>query len=224
MGREIAVVTAGIRHKWRHRFEATRWVRGVCFAVCYSAFFVLAGALTNSTALPVPPALKDIKGPIVISSTWAWIWRVLAIAAVAGLIALAWWWYRRGQPETAPAAVLSPADRARQRLEAALRWIEDPERFVTEVSEIARTYLEERFGLHAPERTTEEFLAELTSDRTLEGRHKELLADFLTRCDLVKFARADTDRAELEALYGAAERLVDETAKMPSVPPVAVRP
>jgi hypothetical protein len=202
-------------------FHAAQLKRSPWFAGCRMGCCLAAAALTNLTA---PSTLRDIKGPIVIGSAWTWFWRLVAIAVVAGLIALAWWWYRRGQSETSPVAAVSPADRARQRLEAARRWIEDPERFVTEVSEIARIYLEERFGLHAPERTTEEFLAELTTDRTLQGRHKELLADFLTRCDLVKFARADTDRTGLEALYAAAELLVDETATLPSAPSVAVQP
>ena len=94
-----------------------------------------------------------------------------------------------------------------ERIRDALDWIEDPERFAVEVSEAARKYLEDRFGLRAPERTTEEFLAELSGSVALDGRHKELLADFLTRCDLVKFARAVADRSELEALHRAAVRL-----------------
>ena len=115
-------------------------------------------------------------------------------------------------------AALPPEEEARRRLQAALAWIEDPERFVVEVSEAARKYLEDRFGLRAPERTTEEFLAELSGSVALDGRHKELLADFLTRCDLVKFARAVVDRSELEALHQAAARLVEETVPSPNGP------
>jgi len=168
--------------------------------------------------------LQDIKGPIAIDSPWNWLGRVLMILIVAGLVALAWWWWRRQHPSTAAAlATISPAERARQRLQAALGLIDDSERFVTEVSETTRLYLEERFGLHAPDRTTEEFLGELSASVALDSRHKQSLADFLTRCDLVKFARAIVDRTELEALHGAAHRLVEETAPSEtggqSVPP-----
>lgn len=170
-----------------------------------------ARAATN--AAPPAPLLQDIRGPVEIESPWTWLGRVGLILFIAALIALAWWWRQRGQASTASTQVqLSPEERARRRLQAALDRIDQPEPFVTEVSEIARTYLEERFGLHAPDRTTEEFLAELSDSAAVDARHKTLLADFLTRCDLVKFARAEADRSELETLHAAAERLVEETA------------
>jgi len=147
------------------------------------------------------------------------------------------WRYATGASDTAPPETLwsegnleqrkallhterthSP-DAARQRLTAALMLIENPERFCTTVSEITRTYLEERFGLKAPERTTEEFLAELPRNVVLDKRHKDLLGEFLTQCDLVKFARFEPGRRELEDLHHAALRLVEETAPRP-VPPV----
>lgn len=180
-------------------------------------------AVTNAVA--VPAKLQDIKGPIVIRSPWMWVRLGLFLVVLGGLLALAWWWWNRGRKPAPAGPGESPADRARRRLTAALDQLHDPERFATRVSEIARTYLEERFGLRAPERTTEEFLSELTTSVSLDSRHKELLAEFLTSCDLVKFARAEPGRAELEALHAAAERLVEETAPRPLVaPPVTGTP
>lgn len=188
--------------------------------VCHAA----AQVATNPMAGPAE--LQDIKGPIAIESPWAWLGPAILILALAAAVALAWWWWRRSHPpeSTAPRG-LSPAERATNRLQAALDLIGDPERFVTEVSETARTYLEERFGLRAPERTTEEFLIELSGSVVLDSRHKHLLADFLTRCDLVKFARAEADRGELLELHSAAQRLVDETAPTgPGSKPEATAP
>ncbi len=171
---------------------------------------VMAWAATNGS--PAAAVLRDIKGPVAIESPRAWLWRLLFILAVGALVALAWWvWHRRRTPESAQKWIPSPDERALARLQAALDRIGEPERFVTEVSEIARTYLEERFGLHAPDRTTEEFLIELSDSSALDTRHKSLLADFLTRCDLVKFARAEADRSELTDLHAAALHLVEET-------------
>lgn len=175
------------------------------------------------TTAPVPSAapqpLRDIRGPIDIESPWTWLWAALALAAVTAGILLAWrWWQRKQRPGTTGTPTLSPEEAARRRLQAALSWIGDPERFVVEVSEAARNYLEGRFGLRAPERTTEEFLAELAGSVALDGRHKELLADFLTRCDLVKFARVVVDQSELQALHQAAVRLVEETVPSPHGP------
>jgi hypothetical protein len=182
---------------------------------------VMAATTTNAVKAAPQQQLRDIKSPIVITSPWTWVQRSGVILAVAALLALTWWWWRRRQPVTAAKAGVSPAARARQRLAAALGLIDQPERFATEVSEIARTYLEERFGLHAPERTTEEFLEELTTSVALDSRHKVLLSGFLTNCDLVKFARAEPGLTELEALHAAAVRLVDETAPVatPAAPP-----
>lgn len=167
--------------------------------------------------------LEDIKGPIVIRSPWMWVRLGAALLVLGGLLALAWWWWNRRRPAGPAAATISPADQARQRLSDALDLLHDPERFVTRVSEIARTYLEERFGLHAPDRTTEEFLAELTTSVALDTRHKTQLAPFLTRCDLVKFARVEPGPTELKELHSAAVQLVEETAPAAVVatPPVA---
>ena len=179
---------------------------------------------THSTSSP-QVVLKDIHGPLEIASKWVWFGRLAVVLILAALIALAWWWWQRKKTVNTPSPrVVPPSERALRRLQEALGRIEDSDGFVTEVSEIARVYLEERFGLKAPERTTEEFLAELTTSVALESRHKQLLADFLTRCDLVKFARMETHREELMTLHGAAWRLVEETVPETTSPPPVLIP
>lgn len=177
----------------------------------------LAAAATQA-ATESPAQLADIKGPLDIRSPGAWIRIAALLIAAGGLLAALWWWWRR-RPEKAPGPGESPADRARRRLHAALDLRHDPERFATRVSEIVRTYLEERFGLQAPDRTTEEFLVELQTSVALESGHKDLVGGFLTTCDLVKFARAEPGPAEIDALHDAAARLVEETAPGRGIPP-----
>jgi len=181
---------------------------------------------TNSSALVVPPPnastnaaatndIRDIKGPVAVPTGWAWLVWVLAAAA---LLALVWWsWKRWGkkQPELKPQVIIPPHERARKRLEAALKLIDDPKPFCTEVSDALRAYLEERFGLHAPERTTEEFLFELQGTAHLAFSQKQSLADFLERCDLVKFAKFEPPQTALRDLHGAAVKLVSETEPPP---------
>ena len=60
--------------------------------------------------------------------------------------------------------------------------------FYYELSNILRHYIEDRFALKAPERTTEEFLTELNNDKNFPKEYRELLKKFLTESDLVKFA------------------------------------
>ena len=80
------------------------------------------------------------------------------------------------------------------------------------MSDALRLYLEERFDFRAPERTTEEFLLDLQATDLLNAAHKDFLTDFLTRCDLVKFAQHEPSEAELRSLHSAALGLVEETA------------
>jgi hypothetical protein len=91
--------------------------------------------------------------------------------------------------------------------------IDQPKPFCIAISLGLRVYLEERFELRAPERTTEEFLDELQSSPRLALSQKQSLGDFLMRCDLVKFARHEPGEVALRELFDAAMRLVDETAE-----------
>jgi hypothetical protein len=90
------------------------------------------------------------------------------------------------------------------------------------VSDTVRQYLEERFNFRAPERTTEEFLHELKATDLLLADQKDSLGEFLSVCDMVKFARYEPGEPELQALYESAVRLVDETEPEPVSPEVSV--
>jgi hypothetical protein len=82
--------------------------------------------------------------------------------------------------------------------------------FVVEVSGVLRAYIEGRFGLHAPESTTEEFLPAATAHPALAG-HRDTLARFLTGCDLVKFARHRPEPSSMGELLATAEGFVEAT-------------
>ena len=76
---------------------------------------------------------------------------------------------------------------------------------------ILRRYVEQRFGIMAPERTTEEFLREARESRAIGDEHKAMLRDFLSAADLVKFARFDPGAAEAATAWQTAERFVKTT-------------
>ena len=155
--------------------------------------------------------IRDIKPPVEIPNEWLWLWITLAVLVLA-IAAYFIWRKLRQKHELAPAApVIPPHVRAKQRLADALRLISDPNQFCTEVSQTLRLYLEERFELRAPERTTEEFLIELQKSKHLTLDQKLSLGEFLQSCDLVKFARHEPTEATLRQLHDAALRLVDET-------------
>lgn len=83
-----------------------------------------------------------------------------------------------------------------------------------ELSGIVRHYLENRFDLKAPEMTTEEFLTGLKETDALKADHKSLLREFLSHCDMVKFAKHSPDEKEAELSYGSASLLVEQTKEI----------
>lgn len=178
------------------------------------------------TNAPEPPQLHDIVGPIGITD-WRQVAIVTAITlvviAIAAFLARLWWKRRQARLAAIPPGPppIPAHERARRRLDDALRFLGDPDRFCTELSVILREYVEERFGWNAPDRTTEEFLLQVFERSELAGFHKDLLQDFLTRCDFVKFARYEPTEAELHALQQAAIRFVSETVPPPPPPPGA---
>lgn len=166
--------------------------------------------------------IRAEKPPVPIPTGWLW---ALWLGGAVLLALAAWWawrrWRRRSDVLAAPPPT-PPHERARQRLAAALAKLGDPDAFCVAVSGALREYLEERFDLRAPERTTEEFLPELQASSALDLAQKDLLGDFLGRCDRVKFARYDPTEMELRDLHTAAVRLVDETEPPPFAPDGAV--
>jgi len=156
-------------------------------------------------------ALRDIKPPVEIPSGWAWVWWTLATLIVLALLVLALRWWRTRRAQAPPVPIIPPHVRAKQKLQEALALIGRPKEFCILVSDTVRSYLEERFAFHAPERTTEEFLYELVGTDLLTRDQKESLGEFLRQCDLVKFARYEPREPELHALHAAALRLVEET-------------
>lgn len=170
-----------------------------------------------------PSALADdiraIKAPVAVPDVWFWIW--LASGLVLAL-ALGWWawrrWRRRATAVVVPEMRIPPHEKARVKLQEALALLDQPRPFSILVSDTIRVYLEERFRLHAPERTTEEFLEELQSSPLLTFDQKQTLGQFLSGCDLVKFAQYEPARSELQSIHSSALRLVEET-QAPALPP-----
>jgi hypothetical protein len=175
-------------------------------------------ALVTNAPIPVTPSpaanTADIRGivpPVEIPSGYEWLWWALGTAAALALVFAAWHYWKRKQTQT-PTAIEIPAhERARRKLEAALDLYDQPKPFCIIVSDAVRLYLEERFGLRAPERTTEEFLTDLSRSTALTEPQKESLEEFLSACDMVKFAKYEPQRPELETLYNSALRLIEET-------------
>src|SRR5882672_1074373 len=174
--------------------------------------------ITNAT-VQAANDIRDIKATVEIPNGWAWIWWTLAVLAVFVLASLLWRHFHKRMTRVVTVPPVPAHIRAKQKLSEALAYLAQPKTFCTLVSDTARFYLEERFNFRAPERTTEEFLRELSGTKLLLPEQKESLGNFLASCDLVKFAKYEPGENELRGLHSSALRLVEETEPRPA--PVA---
>ncbi len=76
---------------------------------------------------------------------------------------------------------------------------------------ILRTYIEERFDIHAPERTTQEFLEELRNTGPQLTSYSGQLKQFLTHCDMVRFAAHIPEIHEINAMFNSCRDFVQAT-------------
>jgi hypothetical protein len=83
--------------------------------------------------------------------------------------------------------------------------------FYLRLSSIVRRYIENRFGLRAPEQTTEEFLNGLEDAQDFPAEYKPLLKDFLRHCDLVKFARFEPETKDIQASFDSCKAFIQGT-------------
>ena len=161
---------------------------------------------------------KDIAPPVELAWRGLPVWAWIAIAAVLVLVVLAvLWWKRvrrrrllRGEPSQ-PAHLLALA--ALDRLQSDdLITLQRIEEFYVRVSGILRHYIEWRFGLRAPEQTTEEFLDAMLVAGGPIAEHRDLLSAFLAHCDLVKFARHQPAPDDMRNALQRARDFVEQTA------------
>jgi hypothetical protein len=153
----------------------------------------------------------DVVDPEAEAGWWPWL-----LGALVPLIGVGVWLWLRSRRSAGPVAVLVPAHEVALRRLAALmeqKLVERglAERFFGEASLILRRYIEDRFGLRAPERTTEEFLAEAGSSMVLFDEDVRVLGKFLSRADMVKFAAVVPGSEEAERAAGLVRDFIERT-------------
>jgi hypothetical protein len=184
--------------------------------------------VTLETLLPADTDLTElaapVRGPVDISTVrWWWI----ALATLGTLICV---WLARlmfWRSRTAHAEPPLPADawalRELDRLEAERRPAQgDVDGFFARLSDIVRHYVEQRWGISAPEQTTNEFLQSARTHPELRGTHESTLAGFLKTADMVKFAAVRPGDPECGSALASMRHFVVASAPTP-VPPVHER-
>lgn len=158
--------------------------------------------------------LRDIKGPLSLHNQIN-IYLILGVLILAGLLILLFKFLSQRKKEALnipprPAHEIAYEQLARLKAKDLLGQGKLKE-YYSEVSDIIRHYLENRFLLKAPEMTTEEFLFYVRDYSQLISTHKDLLKEFLLVCDLVKFAKYLPTSAETDGVFISAKKVVDET-------------
>ena len=190
--------TAGMRRASRGRSGAA-WLTAVSWA---------GGALAEAAE-----DIRDIRGPKAVPGSW--LLPVVLVAALLVALCVAYAiWRRRHRGARPPSPTLLEQTLERLERTQALMQPATAREFGIAASEVIRNYIEKRFEVIATQRTTEEFLQTLlqSSNDTL-ARHRSLLAQFLQRCDFVKFAGASLAVTDMEALFQSARGFVLETGQ-----------
>ena len=158
--------------------------------------------------------LRDIAGPVLAPSRdRRTTILIIAISAVVllGIAAFATL-YLRKRRRTIKEIAVPPHELAYRSLEMLLgeQLVEkgDIKRFYARVSAILREYIENRFGIHAPERTTEEFLVEIRNYTAFSSNQKDILKIFLRHCDLVKFAEHSPTPGDIRTTFDTCKEFV----------------
>ncbi|MFA7677501.1 MAG: hypothetical protein WCY34_04960 [Candidatus Omnitrophota bacterium] len=158
--------------------------------------------------------IRDIKGPFITSGGISWLVIIVLIiiaVAIAAYFALT---NRHGLIQNIE-VIKSAHEIAYEALKELKRKdylrLGKIKEFYAELSFIVRAYLENRFNLRAPEMTTEEFLNTLRQNDFLSGKYKNLLKEFLSHCDLVKFAKYGPSTEEITKTFDSAVKFVDQT-------------
>jgi len=165
--------------------------------------------------------IREIVPPVELPRSPArWIWlAVVTGAATAALAAGIIIWKRRHRGTEGTEASIPAHEIAFRELEKLID--EDLTKkgqiklFYQRISDILRHYIENRFDIHAPEQTTEEFLQDLESSEELNMAYRTLLKTFLSHCDLVKFAEHQPATQDIQKTFDSCKAFIVGTKKEP---------
>ncbi len=159
--------------------------------------------------------IADIESVVDIpaESSYLWIWLLFSAGIIAGIIFLL---NRKRRQARELVRTFKPAheiayDRLRSLIKQDLVKAGKIKEFYESISDILRHYIEHRFNLRAPERTTEEFLAELTSANIFDKQEHKHLAEFLQHCDLVKFAKYNPTTEQIQKTFCLVKDFIETT-------------
>jgi Domain of unknown function (DUF4381) len=179
----------------------------------------IAAITPDPNAVPQPPEpdpLAELRDPVrLVEVPWPeWVWWAIGAGSALALALLAWIIVRivRNRPKTPPPTAREIAIRELNTLRGRMLTAESYP-FSVEISDVLRKYISAHYSLHATQQTSPEFLASISDSPRFSAGDRELLAKFLERCDMIKFARIEADANENVKLMGEAVAFVEGAPK-----------
>ena len=205
---KLACMTPGKSKPGVLALEITPLAEGTksAFDLAIPALDIKALPAVTSPAPALAPASEPSKAP---GRRLHWLWLLLLLVPAFFL----WRHFRRSGTVAAPMSLSQRilGSLASLRGDIIARTL-TAEQGMTCLADLVRNYLEERYLLRAPGKTTPEFLAEVERHELLPPKDRPFLRNFLNAADLVKFAKAPCDGPEVNAAIDNAELLVRNTA------------
>ncbi len=218
-----------------YRFQQLRQLRITSFDSGYWAIppfrFVVNGDTVETKALllgvetvdvDTTQAFRDIKEIYELPFSWTdwlrehWVWFAGGAGVLVAILLLVFF-LRKPRKTVVVEALPKPlhermldglADIDRKKL-----WQQGlVKQYQSEVTDLLRAYVEERYGVPALERTTDDLMAELRLS-AMGGEARELLGNLLRMADMVKFAKYTALPAENEQLMASAVRFIHNTTE-----------
>lgn len=184
---------------------------------------VLSGILITVTGSPA-----DVKGAATLRKPWPTTLLLWAAGILAVFLAFAWWARRKHAPARMARRLAPPPPPVPAHIWAmaelnkllAERLPENgrTQEFYYRINAIVRGYIERRFGFLAAEQTSEEFIVAVSRSDDLIDSQKQLLRQFTSACDPVKYARATPSAGDIEWVVETARGFIQATTPTPTAP------
>lgn len=181
--------------------------------------------LVQTVAVDTSKGFKGIKGIMEVKSTWMdYIWLIAGGILFILLIVFVILYFVRNKK--APAPVIVPQGPKETLQEKAIRMLREVEQqelwqkdkvkeYYTQLTDVLRLYIEERFRTPAMELTTDELLYSARKHKEMHAQ-MELLSNILYTADLAKFAKAQPLPHEHTAALEHAIQFVNNTKAAPA--------
>lgn len=189
---------------------------GEPYQVLTDSFSLVVQTIPVDTTRPFRP-IADI---LEVKTSWRdYIWYILGALLAIGLIIFLVYYFRKNKATKAPAPpppkhIETPYEKAArmlQELEQKELWQNDMvKQYYTELTDILRTYIEERFNTPAMELTSDELLLVARRQKDMM-HHYDNLATVLQTADMAKFAKAQPLPHEHTAAFEHTKTFVEST-------------